>query len=78
MDIFAECIEQLRDGKQYIFGHPNVKGEFHKAPFPSQDEHTERDSAHSAITFWRNGKPASPVLMLYDFDDINWYINEVK
>jgi len=72
---FFEIIKQLRGGKGYRFGHPNLDGHFYKAPFPSKAEHTTRDGAHSAITFWNDNKRASPTLMLYDFDeDADWWI----
>lgn len=68
---FQECIEKIRDGKAYIFTNPNLKGYFYKAPFPSKDDQTEIDGAYSAITYYdkRTNEPATPTLMLYDFDD---------
>lgn len=72
---FLEIIEQLRDGKGYRFYHAALDGYFYKAPFPSKDSHTKRDGAHSAITFWKDGKRSMPTLMLYDFDeDTVWFI----
>lgn len=75
---FSEVIAKLRDGRGYRFGHENLQGHFYKAPFPSQPDHTKRDGAHSAITFWHENKRASPTLMLYDFDEDDepcWYCN---
>lgn len=70
---FAACIERLRDGKEYTFTNPNLTGYFHKAPYPAQDRFTTRDGASSAITYRdkETGEPASPTLMLYDFDNDN-------
>lgn len=77
---FNEVIEQLRDGKAYDFGHIHLAGYFYKAPFPSDNNQTAIDGAHSAITYWENTPwpmPASPTLMLYDFDeDTEWYCHE--
>lgn len=73
---FEQVIEQLRDGKGYAFGHHNLKGCFYKAPYPEQKAHTIRDGASSAITFWQDGKRAMPTLMLYDFDDPVWWVQE--
>lgn len=71
---FNEVIDKLRDGKGYRFGHNNLAGHFYKAPYPAQATHSERDSAHSAITFWYHNERAMPTLMLYDFDDdTEWY-----
>lgn len=74
MRTFAQVLETLRDGHGYAFGHHNLKGCFYKAPYPAQDEHTERDGALSAITFWRDGQRAMPTLMLYDFDEPIWWV----
>jgi hypothetical protein len=61
---FDEVFPKLRDGCAYSFGHKNLSGYFFKAP----------DDVHSTITFWRDGKQASPTLMLCDFDDeTDWY-----
>jgi len=72
---FQDILNQLRDGKGYRFGTWGLDGYFYKAPFPSEDHHTERDGAHSAITFWgTDRRRASPTLMLYDFDEAGWWI----
>lgn len=75
---FQQIIEILRDGKSYKFSAEGMKGYFFKAPFPDQQHHTARDGALSAITYWEDGKPASPTLMLYDFDpnEADWSIEE--
>lgn len=70
---FNQVIKQLRDGHGYVFGHHSLKGYFYKAPYPAEALHSDRDGAHSAITFWRDGARASPTLMLYDFDDPVWW-----
>ena len=71
---FAQVIKKLRDGHAYRFGHENLKGHFFKVPYPAKQSHTDRDGALSAITFWNEGKRASPTLMLYDFDeDADWW-----
>lgn len=72
---FQDVIAKLRDGHGYRFGHANLKGFFYKAPFPENVKITALDGNVSAITFWQDKKPASPVLMLYDFDDDEpvWY-----
>lgn len=67
-----QVIEQLRDGKSYRFMHPNLQGYFYKAPFPADDEQTSWDGACSAITYWIGDKPASPVMLLDDFDRDDW------
>jgi hypothetical protein len=72
---FEQIIDQLRDGKGYQFGKPGISGYFYKAPFPEVKRHTVRDGAMSAITFWRKGERASPTLMLYDFDEDDWWIH---
>lgn len=75
---FPAIIEILRDGKGYRFSTAGMSGYFFKAPFPEQLEHTKRDGALSAITYWQNGKKASPTLMLYDFDpeEADWSIEQ--
>jgi hypothetical protein len=73
---FTQIIDKMRDGKGYRFGTTGLDGYFYKAPYPDQPLHTMRDGALSAITFWKNGKRHSPTLMLYDFDDKNWWIEE--
>lgn len=76
---FAQCIEQLRDGRAYIFTNPNLKGYFYKAPHPAVAEQTQLDGALSAITYYdkQTHEPAMPTLMLYDFDDdeTEWLIH---
>lgn len=71
-----QVINRLRDGNGYRFYTPDMKGYFYKAPFPEQAEHTLRDGACSAITYWHEGKRASPTLMLYDLDpnEADWTI----
>jgi hypothetical protein len=68
---FAQCIEHLRDGRAYTFSNPNLTGYFYKAPFPEDPAQTRLDGACSAITYHDKAthEPATPTLMLYDFDD---------
>lgn len=73
---FQEVINQLRDGKAYNFGHQHLLGSFYKAPFPEDEGQTRIDGACSAITYWIDGKPAMPTLMLYDFDSDEWTCEE--
>jgi len=75
---FSQVCRQLSDGKGYKFSTTGMLGYFYKAPFPNEPKHTERDGALSAITYWAGGKPASPVLMLYDFDSPDWSIEEAS
>lgn len=76
MTTFAQVIETLRDGKGYRFHTSGMLGYFFKAPFPAEDAHTKRDGALSAITYWEGGRKATPTLMLYDFDDTEWVIEQ--
>lgn len=76
MHKFSAIIERLRDGKGYRFGHAALKGHFYKARYPARDADIERDEAASAITFWHTDQRASPTLMLYDFDDPVWWIEQ--
>ncbi len=79
MATFAEVIETLRDGKGYRFNTSGMSGYFYKAPFPEEDTHTKRDGALSAITYWENGRKATPTLMLYDFDDdAEWIVEQAE
>jgi hypothetical protein len=76
---FAQCIERCRDGRAYTFTNPNLKGYFYKAPFPADPDQTFLDGASSAITYYdkETQQPASPTLMIYDFDeddDADWSI----
>lgn len=75
---FPQIIEILRDGKGYKFKTEGMAGYFYKAPFPSEQKHSDRDGALSAITYWINGFRASPTLMLYDLDpyERDWSIDE--
>lgn len=73
--LFPNIIEQLADGKAYVFFTSGMKGYFFKAPHPEQEQHTQRDGAISAITYWEDGVKASPTLMLYDFDE-KWQVHE--
>lgn len=75
---FAQVLNHLRDGKGYVFGSENHQGQFYKAPYPAEASHSDRDEAHSAITFWHEGKRAMPTLMLYDFDEDceDWFVQE--
>lgn len=80
---FNKVIEKLRDGKAYKFGHKYLNGFFYKAPFPEDPEQTEIDGSSSAITYWKFDDKnqvnilASPILMLYDFDDdCEWYCKQ--
>lgn len=77
---FSQIIAKLRDGKAYDFSHENLPGFFYKAPpLPIQEVDTEADVDCSAITYWdkKTLEPASPCLMLYDFDtNANWTIEE--
>lgn len=75
---FNEVIEQLRDGKAYNFTNPGLLGSFYKAPFPEDEGQTRIDDACSAITYWIEGKPSMPTLMLYDFDRDDWEIEEAS
>lgn len=71
---FAQIIEQLRDGRPAMFGHPNLRGFFYKAAYPSVSSDTLADDARSAITFWEKpGVRCSPVMLLDDFDRDDWY-----
>lgn len=73
---FPEIIEIIRDGKGYRFSTHGMNGYFFKAPFPEQEAHTKRDGALSAITYWEHGVKATPTLMLYDFDEADWSIEQ--
>lgn len=77
---FNQVLKILRDGKGYKFSTKGMNGYFYKAPFPDQPEHTKRDGALSAITYWSHGVNASPTLMLYDFDpdEADWVIEEAS
>ena len=74
---FQEIVELMRDGEARAFSCPGISGYFYKAPYPARDSHTRRDGAVAAITFWRDGRPASPTLTLYDFDSEEWTVEEV-
>lgn len=63
---FSQVLDIISDGKSYKFSTKGMRGFFFKAAFPAKEQDIQRDGALSA----------SPHLMLYDFTEPNWSIEE--